>query len=105
MSAEEVPIWDVIEEFKEKVLAQESEIKKRQDAVEALQSELEASRPRRRRSMAGWPSWSLVRPISPTGSSASRSRSGTSGAGRRRSSPPARSWRGGRRRSPSARIR
>ena len=44
MSADETPIWEVIEEFKEKVKVQEHELKKRREKMEAEAGELEADR-------------------------------------------------------------
>ncbi|NLK26027.1 MAG: hypothetical protein GX307_05585, partial [Euryarchaeota archaeon] len=44
MSTDEVPIWEVIDEFKERVKGQEAEIKKRRDRIEASETELEGMR-------------------------------------------------------------
>ncbi len=43
-SADETPIWEVIEEFKEKVKSQESELKKRRDKIESYENELERTK-------------------------------------------------------------
>jgi hypothetical protein len=41
MASDETPIWEVIEEFKEKVKSQEYELKKRRDKLESTEGELE----------------------------------------------------------------
>lgn len=40
MSNEEVPIWEVIEEFKGKIKKQEAEIKKRREKLDAKEKRL-----------------------------------------------------------------
>ena len=42
MSDEQVPIWQVIEEFKEKIKVQEADIKRRKEDLEKWESTLRA---------------------------------------------------------------
>lgn len=41
---DETPIWEVIEQFKDKVKTQEAELKKRRDKIESLEAELDKTR-------------------------------------------------------------
>ena len=42
MSDEEIPIWQVIEEFKEKIKSQEADIKRRREDLERWEATLRA---------------------------------------------------------------
>ena len=44
MTTDETPIWEVIEQFKDKVKTQESELKKRRDKIESFEAELDKTR-------------------------------------------------------------